>query len=244
MTLWRSSELITQNRQIWSMNLSAKWKEIFCEWAVKRWRKKIGLSKSLRLATPISRRKSYFNSVGKYTSRYVRKFKRSLCHWLFILASRSQTEALRSCLKSFYASAIKQVGTFYKKKKKKVDLSGYGCFFPLHSQCGQINFHMKTFQFGLLQTVQSFVNFQNVYFSIEGHWKLHSAHYFIFIHWHEVVIHVIVWSESYFCFPVVVKPMQMKAGWYRVIHQVQRYTSAVVCVFIKTVIWLRPLLFD
>ena len=101
------------------MNLSAKWKEIFCEWAVKRWRKKIGLSKSLRLATPISRRKSYFNSVGKYTSRYVRKFKRSLCRWLFILASRSQTEALRSCLKSFYASAIKQVGTFYKKKKKK-----------------------------------------------------------------------------------------------------------------------------
>ena len=101
------------------MNLSAKWKEIFCEWAVKRWRKKIGLSKSLRLATPISRRKSYFSSVDKYTSRYVRKFKRSLCHWLFILASRSQTEALKSCLKSFYASAIKQDGTFYKKKKKK-----------------------------------------------------------------------------------------------------------------------------
>ena len=117
MTLWRSSELITQNRQIWSMNLSAKWKEIFCEWAVKRWRKKIGLSKSLRLATPISRRKSYFNSVGKYTSRYVRKFKRSLCHWPFILASQSLTEALKSCLKSFYASAIKQDGTFHNKKK-------------------------------------------------------------------------------------------------------------------------------
>ena len=129
MTLWRSSELITQNRQIWSMNLSAKWKEIFCEWAVKRWRKKIGLSKSLRLATPISCRKSYFNSVGKYTSRYVRKFRRSLCHWPFILASQSQTEALRSCLKSFYASAIKQVGTFYKKKKKKWTWVAMDAFF-------------------------------------------------------------------------------------------------------------------
>ena len=234
MTLWRSSELITQNRQIWSMNLSAKWEEIFCEWAAKRWRKKIGLPKSLQLATPISRRKNYFNSVGKDTSRYVQKFKRSLCHWPFILASQSLTEALKSCLKSFYVSAIKQDGTFY--KKKKVDLSSYGCFLHLHSLCRQINFHMKTFQFGLLQTVQSFVNFQNVYYSIEGHWKLHSAHYFIFINRHEVVNHVIVWSESYLCLPVVVKPMQMKAGRYRVIHQVQRYISAVVCVFIKTVI--------
>ena len=82
-----------------------------------------------RLATPISRRKSYFNSVGKYTSRYVRKFKRSLCHWLFILASRSQTEALKSCLKSFYASAIKQVGTFYKKRKKKTTWVAMDAFF-------------------------------------------------------------------------------------------------------------------
>ena len=117
MTFWRSSELITQNRQIWSMNLSAKWEQIFCEWAAKRWRKKIGLPKSLQLTTPISRRKNYFNSVGKDTSRYVQKFKRSLCHWPFILASQSLTEALKSCLKSFYVSAIKQDDTFYKKKK-------------------------------------------------------------------------------------------------------------------------------
>lgn len=145
MTLWRSSELITQNRQIWSMNLSAKWKEIFCEWAVKRWRKKIGLSKSLRLATPISRRKSYFNSVGKYTSRYVRKFKRSLCHWLFILASRSQTEALRSCLKSFYASAIKQDGTFYKKKKKKSTWVAMDAFFACILNADRLIFTWKRF---------------------------------------------------------------------------------------------------
>ena len=97
--------------------------------------------------------KNYFNSVGKDTSRYVQKFKRSLCHWPFILASQSLTEALKSCLKSFYVSAIKQDDTFY--KKKKVDLSSYGCFLHLHSLCRQINFHMKTFQFGLLQTVQS-----------------------------------------------------------------------------------------
>ena len=61
--------------------------------------------------------KNYFNSVGKDTSRYVQKFKRSLCHWPFILASQSLTEALKSCLKSFYVSAIKQDDTFYKKKK-------------------------------------------------------------------------------------------------------------------------------
>ena len=73
--------------------------------------------------------KKLFSLVDKYTSRYVRKFKRSLCHWLFILASRSQTEALKSCLKSFYASAINQDGTFYKKKKKKSTWVAMDAFF-------------------------------------------------------------------------------------------------------------------